>query len=143
MSTTEITLVERLEPDSDTLLGFSIDLPLAGAATEAYSFEFAGWALGAHSAAVQIELIANDGAPRRIPIILPRSDVARHYPQIAENTKVGFWAPVSVIGMTQEFELLVQVVLENTMRVPVGRIRGRHRPVPSRFEPTIQPLLIN
>ncbi|MGA2902511.1 MAG: sulfotransferase [Candidatus Korobacteraceae bacterium] len=45
--------------------------------------------------------------------------------------------------MTPEFELLVQVVLENGLRMPVGRIRGRHRAVPSRFEPTIQPLLVN
>ncbi len=142
MSTTEITNVERLEPDSDALLGFSIELPVAGTAAEAYSFEFAGWVLGGHSAAVQIELIANDGAPRRIPIVFPRSDVARCYPQRAENTKVGFWAPVSVIGMTPEFELLVRVVLENTERVPIARIRGRHRPLPSRFQPSIQPLLV-
>src|SRR5208283_3612145 len=142
MSTTEITLVERLERGSDALLGFSIELPLAGTAKEAYDFEFAGWVLAGQSAAVEIELIANDGPVRTVPIIFPRPDVASCYPETPQDTKVGFWAPVSVIGMTPEFELLVYVILENRLRVPIGRIRGRHRAVPSRFEPTIQPLLV-
>ncbi len=143
MSITEITLVERGVQCSDALRGFSIELPLAGTAREAYSFEFAGWVLAGQSAAVQIELIANDGPVRRIPIIFPRPDVAACYPETPQDTKVGFWIPVSVIGMTPEFELLVQVVLENRRRVPIGRVCGRHRAVPSRFEPTIQPLLVN
>jgi hypothetical protein len=143
MSITEIIRVEHLGPDPDTLLGFSIELPVAAGAKEAYSFEFAGWVLGLRSAAVQIELIANDGPVRRVSIAYPRSDVDRAYPTAPPNAKVGFWAPVSVVGMTPEFELLIQVRLENDDRVPIGRIYGRHKPVPSQFEPTIQPLLVN
>lgn len=143
MSITEIIRVERLVPDPDALLGFSIELPVAGTAKDSYSFEFAGWVLGARSAAVQIELIANDGPVRRVSVIYPRSDVDRAYPAAPPNSKVGFWAPVSVVGMTPEFELVIQARLENNDRVPIGRIHGRHKPVPSRFEPTIQPLLVN
>jgi hypothetical protein len=143
MSTTEITLVEHFARDSDALLGFSIELPVAGTAKEEYSFEFAGWVLGRQSAAVQIELIANDGPPRRVPVLFQRPDVVHHYPETPEDLKVGFWVPVSVIGMTPEFELLVQVILKNGLRVPVGRICGRHRALRSGFDPTIQPLLVN
>lgn len=143
MSTTEVTLVERIELDSGALLGFSIELPPAGNPKKAYCFEFGGWVLGGQSPAVEIELIANDGPVRKVPIIFPRPDVARHYPEIPPSSKLGFRVPVSVIGMTPEFELLIQVVLENGRRVPIGRIRGRHRAVPSSFEPTIQPLLVN
>jgi hypothetical protein len=143
MSTTEIIRVERLVPNYDALLGFSIELPTSGTSRDSYSFEFAGWALGARSAAVQIELVANDGPVRTVSIIYPRPDVDRAYPAAPPNTKVGFWAPVSVVGMTHEFELLIQVRLENNVRVPIGRIHGRHKPVASRFEPTIQPLLVN
>jgi len=142
MSTTEITHVERLEPDSDDLLGFSLELPLSGTAKEDYCFEFGGWALARQSTAIQVELVANEGSVRRVPILFPRQDVARFYPETPASSKVGFWAPISVIGMTPDFELLVQVVLENMRRVPVGRICGRHRPLPSRFEPTIQPLVV-
>ncbi len=143
MSTTEIIRVERLVPNSDALLGFSIELPSSGTSNDGYSFEFAGWALGARSAAVQIELVSNDGPVRTVSIIYPRPDVDRAYPAAPPNTKVGFWAPVSVVGMTPEFELLIQVRLENDARVAIGRIHGRHKPIPSRFEPTIQPLLVN
>lgn len=142
MSITEIVRVERLASDS-ALLGFSIELPVPRTSKDTYSFEFGGWALGAQSPAVQIELVANDGPMRTISIIYPRPDVERAFPAAPQNAKVGFWAPVSVIGMTPEFELLVQVRLENHVRVPIARIHGRHKPVPSRFEPTIQPLLIN
>lgn len=143
MSTTEIVRVERLVPDPGALLGCSIELPVPDTSKESYSFEFAGWALGARSAAVQVELVANDGPVRRVSIIYPRPDVDRAYPAAPQNSKVGFWAPVSVVGMTPEFELLIQVRLENDVRVPIGRIYGRHKPVPSRFKPTIQPLLVN
>jgi hypothetical protein len=143
MNTTEITALERLEPECDALWGFSIDLPHAGTSKEAYCFEFAGWVLGRRSAAVQIELIANDGPVRRIPIAFPRPDVDRSLPEPSRGAKVGFFAPVSVVGMTPEFELQVQVVLENGVRVPFGRICGRHLPVPSTFQPTIRPLMVN
>ena len=142
MSTTEIIRVERLVPNSDALLGFSIELPSSCTSNDGYSFEFAGWALGARSAAVQIELVSNDGPVRTVSIIYPRPDVDRAYPAAPPNTKVGFWAPVSVVGMMPEFELLIQVRLENDARVVIGRIYGRHKPIPSRFEPTIQPLLV-
>ncbi len=143
MPITEITLIERMERPSDALLGFSIELPLPETRKDTYCFEFAGWVLAEQSPAVQIELISNDGPVRRIPILFPRPDVDRCYPQAAANSKVGFWAPVSVIGMTPEFELLIQVVLESGLRVPIGRICGRHRAVRSTFEPTIRPLLVN
>jgi len=143
MSTTEITQVERLAPTADVLLGFSLELPQPETARDAYCFEVGGWVLSAQSPAVQIELIANDGPPRRIPILFPRADVDRCFPNAPQGTKVGFWAPVSVIGMTPEFELEIRVVLENAQRVTVAKIRGRHQPLPSHFEPTIQPLLVN
>jgi hypothetical protein len=143
MSITEIQQCELIALDGGALHGFSLELPTPEATKNAYCFEVAGWALGRQSSAVQIELIANDGPPRRIPIQFPRPDVDQCFPNAPQGTKVGFWAPVSVIGMTPEFELLVRVVLENTDRVPVAKIRGRHQALSSNFEPTIQPLLVN
>lgn len=142
MSTMEITSVECLTRDTDPLLGCSIDSPLAATSKEDYSFELAGWVLARQSAAAEIELVANDGPVRTVSITQPRPDVVRCYPEAPPNSKVGFCAPISVIGMTPEFELLVQVVLENTLRIPIARIRGRHRAIPSRYEPTIKPLLV-
>ena len=143
MSTTEITAVERVVPEPEELQGFSLELPNAGTGRDAYSFDFGGWVLGRESAAVKVELIANDGPVHQIPIVYPRADVARAYPGTSETLNVGFRVPVSVIGMTAEFHLRVQVVLENGKRVIVGYIRGKHEPIPSRFTPTIQPLLVN
>ncbi len=143
MSTIEITQVDRLVTPADALHGFSLELPQAQTARDSYCFEVAGWVLSAKSPAVQIELIANDGPPRRIPILFPRADVDRCFPGAPQGTKVGFWAPVSVIGMTPEFELEVRVVLEDAQRLAVAKICGRHQALRSHFEPTMQPLLVN
>jgi hypothetical protein len=143
MNTAEITRVERLIPDSDALLGFSLELPVPRTTSDDYFFEVGGWVLGASSPAIQIELIANDGSVRTIPIIYARADVESVYLSMARGTKVGFRAPVSVIGMTPEFELLIEARLENRQKISIGRILGRHRPVVSRFKPAILPLLVN
>ena len=81
MRTTEIVAVERAMPEPQELQGFSLELPSAGTARDAYSFDFGGWVLGRESAAVKIELVANDGPVRVVPIVYPRADVARAYPR--------------------------------------------------------------
>ena len=50
------------------------------------------------------------------------------YPGTSETLNVGFRVPVSVIGMTPEFDLRVQVVLESGRRVVVGHIKGNISP---------------
>jgi hypothetical protein len=142
MSTIQILGVERFPLDSKRLLGCFIDHPIAGANCVVYDFDCAGWVVGKESPALGIELVASDGPVRRIPIVVSRPDVAKEYPHAPKADVAGFWAPVNVIGMPEEFELTVQAALENGERVPIGRIRGRHRPIPVSFESTIQPLVL-
>jgi Sulfotransferase family len=142
MATIEILSIERFPLDSVRLWGAFIDRPIPATSGAVYTFDCAGWVLGRESPALAIELLANDGPVRRLAITLPRPDVSERYPRAPQTKAVGFWERVSVIGMTAEFELVVQAVLENQARIPIGRIRGRHVPVPSRFEPRIQPLLV-
>jgi sulfotransferase family protein len=142
MGTIEITEVERIAPEPDQLQGFSIELPVLGSTSDAYSFDFGGWVLGRQSAAVKVELAGNDGSVRVFPVAYPRADVARAYPGTDEALNVGFRAPVCVIGATEKFEFLIQVKLENTQTVPIGRISGRRHPMATAFKPTMQPLLV-
>ena len=144
MSITEITGIERLETDGGgSLRGYSIELPISGSVKNSYAFELGGWVLAQESRVTQVELIANDGPVRRIPIVFPRADVAQAFPGTPEGTKVGFWAPISVIGMTPEFALLIQAVLDDGRRTPIARVLGRHRALPSHFHSSMRPLLIN
>ena len=142
MSTTEITAVERVAQEPQELRGFSLELPVPGTAADAYSFDFGGWVLGRESAVVKLELLGSDGSVRVIPVAYPRGDVAQAFPGTPETLKVGFRAPVSVIGLRPEFQFSIHARLENTRSVPLGRILGRRRPIASTFEPTIQPLLV-
>ncbi len=140
MNTTQILSVEKF-PLPKSLLGCHIDLPTAGFNAREYKFEFAGWALGKDSHAIGIELVANDGPVRRIPILQPRPDVWLHYP-LAANRAVGFWAPVCVLGMTPQFELIVQAVLEDKRRVPIASIRGKHEPLSLQPSTGLRPLIV-
>jgi len=142
MSTTEITHVELYPVDSERLWGFFIDFPTPGSKREVYDFELAGWVLGKHSPVLGIEVCASDGSVRKIPVTLPRPDISRHYPHVPLPKDVGFWSPISVIGLPEEFELVVEAVLEDREHVPLGRIGGRHRSIQSHFEPSIRPLLV-
>ena len=141
MNNTEITAVEVVTPQPQELLGFSIELPVSNTAEQFPCFEVGGWVLGRDSMAVEIDLLLNDGSVRRVPVIYPRQDVARAF-STPEAQNVGFRAPVSVIGMTPEFHMLLVVRLENGERVQIGRIFGRHRPIASKFEAAMQPLLV-
>ena len=142
MSITEITRVERFPLETTKLLGSFIDLPAPGTARDVYNFDCAGWAVGRDGRARVVEVVARDGTIRHIPITLNRPGVAREYPDVADAAGVGFWAPISVIGLDQEFDLILRVVLDDRTRVQIGRIAGRHTTVQSQYVPTIQPLLV-
>lgn len=142
MHITEISRIERLVPDTESILGFSIELPLPETSSNDHCFDLSGWVLGRGSRIVQIEVGANDGSVRTIPINYPRADVAAVYPSMDPNEKVGFRASISLVGMSPEFELWVEARMANGQTVSLARIQGCHRPIVSGFTPMIQPLLV-
>lgn len=141
MSTTEILAIKQFSRDRERLSAFCIDLPVAGT-SDTYDFECSGWVLAKRAKCLGVELVANDGPVRRIPILVSRPDVLQKYPAMAQDDVVGFWSPVSVIGMTEEFELHVDAVLDDQLRVPLGEIHGRRRLLPKCTDPFIQPLIL-
>jgi hypothetical protein len=142
VSTTEILAVKQFSRDVENVSAFCIDRPSPGTSSNVYDFDCAGWVLAQQGRFLGIELVANDGPVRRIPIIVARPDVLQRYPASAQDDVVGFWSPVSVLGMTQEFELRVEAVLDNQMRIPLGQIQGRHRLLPKNAAPYMQPLIL-
>lgn len=142
MSTIEILSVRQFGLDSENLTGFCVDLPVSGSKFNVYDFACSGWVLSRRSRCHGIELVANDGPVRRLPIMTSRPDVLRKYPGAAANDVIGFWSPVSVLGMTEVFELRVDAVLDAQLRVPLGQIRGRRQPLPKNSESHIRPLML-
>ncbi len=123
----EILEVSLSELDAGRLWGRHIDLPKPNTQSEARALELVGWALGKSSPAVAVELVHEGSVIRRVPMNHRRPDIAEAFPDVPEAENSGFRTAVSVLGATPEFELGVQVVLQDQSRVQIGTIRGRRR----------------
>jgi glycosyltransferase involved in cell wall biosynthesis len=126
MALIEFFDVSMSELDPEQLWGSNLEFPQSGSQTEGDMIELVGWVLGRQAPAVAVEVSAEGRLLRRAPVNIQRSDVAAFYPQAADSEQSGFRAEIHMTGMS-ELELLVQAVLRNQDRVPLGVIHARRR----------------
>lgn len=142
MALVEILDVQPAAVDPERLRGFALDAPQPGTKTDVYDFEIAGWVLGQRVPAVAVEVYAEGGVMRRVPLEHPRPDVAEAYPDAPMTGPSGFRTWVGVLGLEPGAELQVEAVLKDENRVSLATIRWRHQPLRSGFEPALQPLML-
>jgi hypothetical protein len=138
----DIHEVVRSTPAGEPLWGFGLESPKADSRTDAYAVKMSGWVVGRRAPATAVEIRYKGMLIRTLPLRIPRQDVARQFPQVKEAEQSGFGALVSVLGMAPEFQLHLHAVLRDESRVPLGVIRGTHRPIRSPFEATLRPLMV-
>ena len=126
MAIIEFVAVTLSESDSTRLWGRNLEFPQAGSQAEGHTIEIIGWVLGRQAPAVAVEVSTEGRLLRRVPVNIQRSDVAAHYPQAGEGERSGFRAEIHTSGM-RELELIVEAVLRDQSRVPLGVIRARRR----------------
>ncbi len=142
MAVIEILGISPSPMDSERLSGFTLDTPAPGSQSEVYAIPIAGWVVARRIRAVGLEVVHDGRMLRKTPVSRPRPDVRAQFPDIAGAENCGFRTLVGVLGMAPEFELLLQVVLEDQNRIPLTVIRGRHPFLASGFQPSLQPLMI-
>jgi glycosyltransferase involved in cell wall biosynthesis len=126
MATVEIIDVSMTETVSARLRGRYFQVtPVSGTASAGDSIEIAGWVLGRECPAVAVELLNARNVCRRVPVDNYRHDVAKIYPNVPEAAYSGFKINMTVLGLTPEIEFLLQAVLKDQNRVPLGVIRAR------------------
>ncbi|MEG4322806.1 MULTISPECIES: tetratricopeptide repeat protein [unclassified Microcoleus] len=123
----EILAVSRLQDNSESLWEYSIDLPKPEPQVESSSILIAGWVLGKKSLAVAIELIVNGQFLLQIPVDIPRPDVAAIYPDAPKAEYIGFAKMLGVFEIPPETELLLQAILEDGTRAPLGVVELRYQ----------------
>jgi hypothetical protein len=142
----EVLEVALADLDPEQLRG-AIDSPQSGAKRDRYALDVQGWAVGGRAAAAAIEFGQGGGKPWpnggippwRVPLDIGRPDIASSDPE--EGTDVrGFHSALNMLRLEREFELSVDVVLEDETRVRLADIRGRRSRLHSGFEPRIQPI---
>jgi hypothetical protein len=138
-----ITNVE-IAPPSEGLLGAHLDHPAAGMASDAYSVEIRGWAVGdgAPVEAIEVSLGAKNSIISVVPGE-PRPDVASGFPEVPHAEGSGFRVVIGVLEYRSSFGMAVHARLAGGERALVGWIEGRRAPVATLAEPKIQPLMLN
>ena len=124
MAVVEILDVSLTETVSARLRGRYLHA-VPGTLNTAHTMEITGWALGRDCPVVAVELVNKCNVCRRAPVNIHSPDAAAIYPGVTEAAYSGFSLNISLLGLTPEIEFLVQAVLKDQIRVPIGMIRAR------------------
>lgn len=142
MSIVEISDISVAAPDGGRLLGRRIDAPTAGFQGDTYAFRITGWVLSRLAQVETIEVVHDERVIRQSVCGVSRPALAERYPDVPWAEWSGFWTWVGVLSMPPEFRVVLRAVLSDGTRFPLATIRGRHQPVHSSYQPTIQPLMV-
>lgn len=126
----------------DQLAGAHLDYPKRGSKVDPLGIGIIGWALGRDRSAVAVEVREEGRLLQRSQIRTDRPDVAAAFPNVADASRAGFSTVVRTLPMGAEFELDVAVVLEDGVRVSLGKIRGRRYLRQSTQNPALVSIII-
>ncbi len=124
MAVIEILDVSLTETVSARLRGRYLRA-VPGRLNTAHTMEITGWVLGRECSAIAVELVNKCNVCLRTPVNIASPDAAAIYPGVTEAAYSGFSLNISLLGLTPEVEFLVQAVLKDQNRVPIGMIRAR------------------
>jgi GT2 family glycosyltransferase/SAM-dependent methyltransferase len=125
------TCVESAGELSPGLRGAALDRPAADTALPFPWLEIVGWAIGEDGPVEAVELVQRGEPFRRMPLDLPRPDLADAFPDCAWAARAGFAVRVSLVGCGGSVELDVLAVLGDGRRALIGRIAGEAAPPPA------------
>jgi hypothetical protein len=139
----DVLEVERFNASAapDLLRGSHIDVPNAGDQGDLYVMDVVGWVVGLAAPVKAVELVYHGRPIRACAVRGVREDVAREVGAPA-GTECVFHARASLVGMKEEFELIVQAVLDDGRRAAIGRVHARHRPLRTGYEPQLRPIML-
>jgi SAM-dependent methyltransferase len=112
---------------SDQLWGCSLQVPLIGSGDAGFWIHIGGYVSGRWRPAAAVEFVEADNVVKVTPVRISRPDVAMSRPGERDVEACGFYTLVDARKLSPEFDLRVEAVLENGIRVPVGSVRGRHQ----------------
>jgi hypothetical protein len=122
--------------------GFGLDTPRPGFAGDTFALDLRGWVVSAGAPAAAVLALRNGVLIRRLPVGLERPDVADAHPGLEGAERSGFFGSFSALALEPEFELQLEVRLEDKTRHPLALVRGTRAPIVSSFQPRLQPVVL-
>ncbi len=117
----EVTAIFLSETQESELWGFFLDEPKAGCVKRNF-LDIIGWVVGRIADAIAIEIISGNKVIVVTDIKETRPDVAQVYPQLPQAANSGFATTINILDLSQNAELILQVVLANETKVKLARI---------------------
>jgi hypothetical protein len=129
-----------LESGSEMVAASGLDTPASGLESPFYGIDVRGWAIG-RSGPV-FSAVVRHGATelRRVPVDIERPDVEEQHPEREWARQSGFFAPIGALRLDPEFELDLEVELDDEVLARLGSIKGRRAPLRTSFDPRLEPI---
>jgi LPS sulfotransferase NodH len=132
-----------LNGESDYVHGGNIDTPGEGFGGDSYGLTIEGWVLSKRIPVEHVEVLHEERPLAVVAADLERPDIAAGFPDVDGADRSGFRTTVSALKLADRFELVLRAKLVDGTRLPLARLRGRRRRLPSSAGDEIQPLMVN
>jgi len=143
-SVVEIEEIDLLGLKATAVRGRNIDMPKKGDRLNNYSIKILGWVIGKKSPVAAVEIISGGRVIKKVPVELPRPGVGKRFPKLPGAKNSGFAATVGLLGLPMGGQLILQAVLEDSKRLPLGRIKFRRlQALRASYSPKLKPLAIS
>ncbi len=129
-----------LQPESESMVASALDTPKPGQRGTYFGFDLRGWVIGRESPAKVVAARHAGGELRRVEVDITRPDVAERHPEIEWAQHSGFFMPLGALKLDPDFEVELDVTLEDGTQARLGSLRGRRSRLATAFEPSIEPI---
>ena len=145
LTATAVVRIDETEVtgESDYVYGGNVDTPGEGFAGDTYSLTIQGWVLSKRLAVENVEILHEERPIDVVPLDVERADIASGFPQVEGAARSGYRASIGALKLPEKFEIVLRAKLEDGTRLPLARLRGRRRPLPTCGAGGIQPLMVN
>lgn len=142
MATVEVLTVSPCHGHLAGALTFHIDTPHPGRVSSGYVLDIAGWVCHPEDAITAVELRTADRDALRVPVNVPRPDVAAALGRPPTADRSGFACRLDLLGLPLADKARLAAVRPHAPPVPLTEIAWRRTGVRSAFRPCIQPVLV-
>jgi hypothetical protein len=138
-----VTIARVLRPESNSdLAGSNISHPQPGAAESRYSLPVAGWVVPARAAPADIHIFGAQRSLPRVPVAIPRPDIADLHPDLPWAANAGFAVRLNAVPLPRRFKLVLSLRLADGTTTRLGAIEGERAALPAYSDATYRPLLV-
>lgn len=139
MDLIHITQIKRFE-NLPQITAFALESPQQADRFAQHTFIIQGWVIGKQSRpqAIKIHCPAFSELLALCAVVIPRPEIAEHYPEQPAALNSGFLKVLSTIGLPETTELTVEVIFEDHSSAHIATINLHRQYLFHQYQPQLQ-----